>query len=112
VVRIIGRVHFELCRYLAGGDRVDDLRARAQAFIRGPCVLSEPWSLIHRYIAGELWDDPDAQNLLSRGLQTAQTEAAHLEGATSGPARDARLFFQEAAEFLKDIMAELSARKQ
>ena len=91
---------------------MDDLHARGQAFVTGPCVISEPWRLIHRYVTGELWDDPEAQTLLSRALQTAQTEVVRLEGATSGPARDARHFYQRAGEFLKEVKAELSARQQ
>jgi hypothetical protein len=85
---------------------MDDLHSRAAAFLRGPCVLDEPWRLIYRYVSGKLWDDPKAQNLLSLCLQNAQTEAARLEGATSGPARDAHFFYLKAAELLKDIQAE------
>ena len=84
----------------------------ARAFVMGACVLSAPYSLILRYVTGELWDDPEAQNLLSRGLQTANTEAARLEGATSGPECVARRFYQGAAEFLNEIKAVLSARQQ
>jgi hypothetical protein len=91
---------------------VDDLQARARAFVRGPCVICEEYFLIRRYVKGELWDDPEAQNLLSRGLLTAQAEVARLEDATSGPGRDARNFYRKAAEFLKEIKAELSARQQ
>jgi hypothetical protein len=95
----------------------NDLCSRADAFLRGPCIIGsgisgEPWRLISRYVDGELWDDPAAQNLLSRGLQTAQTEAARLERATSGPAHDAQLFYQRASELLKDILVEVAARQQ
>jgi hypothetical protein len=89
-----------------------DLRSRAEAFLRGPCILGEHWHLVYRYVEGELWEDPEALNLLSICLQTAQTEATRLEGATPGPARDAQYFYQRAAGLLKDIQAEVSAVRQ
>ena len=91
---------------------MDDLHSQAHAFINGPYIIGEHSHLILRYVDGKLGDDPEAQNLLSRCLQTAQTEAARFEGATSGPARDARYFYQRAAELLKAIQDEMAARLQ
>jgi len=88
---------------------MDDLHSRAAAIISGAFPLGEECRLIARYVDGELCDDPEARNLLSRCLQTAQTEAARHEGATSGPARDAWSFYQRAASILQEIQAELSA---
>jgi len=77
----------------------------------GSCVISKPYFLIDRYVDGKLWDDPEAQKLLSACLQIAQTEAASLEGATAGPALDAQLFYQKAAALLEEIKAEGLARQ-
>jgi hypothetical protein len=79
--------------------------------LSGPCIIGEPWRLLYRYVAGELWDDAEAGNLLSTCLESAQTEASRLEGAATGPERDARLFYQRAVELLKDIQAEVPARR-
>jgi hypothetical protein len=92
---------------------MSDLRSRAQAYLSGPCIISEPEAsmtrLIERYAASEPWNDPELRSLLSLCLQTAQTEAARLEGATAGPARDAHRFYQRAAALLQDIQSEVSA---
>jgi len=83
---------------------MSDLRSRARAYLSGPCIISEPGAsltrLIKRYAASEPWNDPELRNLLSLCLQTAQTEAARLEGATAGPARDAQPFYQRAGACL------------
>jgi hypothetical protein len=91
---------------------MNDLQTRVDAFLRGPCIIGEPWRLMCQYVDGKLWDDPEAENLLSLCLQAAQTEVATLEGATAGPARDARYFYQKTAELLAEIKAEVSARRQ
>jgi hypothetical protein len=92
---------------------MSDLRSRTGAYLRGPCIISEPGAsltrLIARYVASEPWDDPELRNRVSRCLQAVQTEAARLEGATTGPARDAQLFYQRGASLLQDIQAEVSA---
>ena len=91
---------------------MSDLRSRAEAYLDGPRIISEPGAsltrLIARYVAGKPWDDPEVRNLLSHCLATAQTEAAGHEDAT-GPERDARLFYQRAAAILQDIQAEVLA---
>ena len=86
---------------------MDDLCTRAAAFLRGPHILGEESGLIGRYLRGELSGDSEALNLLSHCLQTAQTNAAKLEGATSGPQRDAMYCYRKMAELLTDIQAEL-----
>lgn len=92
---------------------MSDLRSRAEAYLNGPRIISEPGAsltrLIARYVAGEPWDDPELRNLLSFHAQTAQTEAVKLEGAMSGPARDAQHFYERAAALLREIQAEVSA---
>ena len=93
---------------------MSDLRSRAEAFLLGPCIISEPGAslqrLIARYANGKLWDDPELGNLLSRCIGTAQGEAAKREGATAGPACHARIFYQRAAALLQEIQAEVSGR--
>jgi hypothetical protein len=91
------------------GTRMNDLRSRAKAFLRGPCIIGEHWLLLHRYIDGELGDDPEVLKQLSHCLRTAREKAAAREGAT-GPAGDALLFYQRAATLFEDIQAQLSAR--
>lgn len=86
-----------------------DLRSRAVAFLSGPYILGEESHLINRYVHGELRDDPKALALLSRCLETAQTEVAKHEGAISGPGRDALYCYRMMAELLQDIKAELQA---
>lgn len=89
---------------------MDDLYARAEAFLGGPYILGHESYLISRYVRGELRDDSEALNLVSTCLQSAQIEAAKGEGATSGPERDALHCYQRMAELLEDIQAELLAR--
>ena len=92
---------------------MDDLLGRARAFLRGPSIIGDPsHRLIHRYVARQLSDDPETRELLSLCLADARAEAARFEDATEGPARDARCFYQRAAELLTDIKAEMSARQQ
>ena len=47
----------------------DDLRSRAEDYLNGPRIISEPAAsltrLIARYVAGKPWDDPGLGNLLS-----------------------------------------------
>jgi hypothetical protein len=89
-----------------GGEQMSDLYSRAAAFLRGPCILSEPGAsltrLIARYAAGEPWDDPELRNLLSLRLVTAQCGAAEEEG-------DARIFYGRAAALLQEIQTAVSA---
>jgi hypothetical protein len=92
---------------------MNDLRSRAEAFLRSPCIISEPGAsllgLIARYAEGKPWDDPELGNLLLHGIGTAQREAARRKEATAGPACDGRIFYQEAAALLQEIQAEVSA---
>jgi hypothetical protein len=89
-----------------------NLNSRASAFLRGPCCISRGdgaiIELIRRYAAGEPWNDPELSGLLSTCLGTATSKGANAQAAT-GPERDARLFYQEAAAILKEIQAEVSA---
>jgi hypothetical protein len=84
----------------------DDLRSRAENYLNGPRIISEPGAsltrLIARYVAGKPWDDPELRNLLSECIGTAQTEAAGCEG-------DARTFYLRAAAILQEIQAEMLA---
>jgi hypothetical protein len=90
-----------------------DLHARARAFLQGPSIIGDPsHRLVHRYVAGQLSDDPETRDLLLLCLADAHAEAARFKDATVGPARDARCFYQRAAELLRDIKAEMSARQQ
>jgi tetratricopeptide (TPR) repeat protein len=93
-------------------ERVSDLHSRADAFLSGPRIISEPGAtfarLVGRYLAGAAWDDAELRNLLSRCIIAAQSEAAKLEGAER-PAQDARSFYQRAAAILQEIQAEVSA---
>jgi hypothetical protein len=86
---------------------MNDLRSRVAGFLSGPYILGEESRLISRYHRGELAGDREALNLLSHCLQAAQTKAAKLEGATSGPGRDAMYCYREMVELLTDIEAEL-----
>ena len=90
---------------------MDDLRSRVAAFLSGPYILGDESHLIARYARGDLASDPETLNLLSNCMQAAQAEAPRLEGATSGPARDARHCYRKMAELLTEIQAELSARQ-
>jgi hypothetical protein len=88
---------------------MSDLRSRAEAYLDGPRIISEPGAsltrLIERYVAGEPRDDPELRSQLSLSLQTAQIEAARHEGVSN----DGRLFYQRAAVLLQEIQAEVSA---
>ena len=87
-----------------------DLKARATAFIRGPCCHRRGdgpiFEMIRRYALGESWKDPGLQDSLSEAIASAQTNSAERHGER--PSADARLFYQGAAEILKEIQAELS----
>ena len=77
---------------------MSDLHSRAAAFLRGPCIISEPGAglirLISRYADGELEDDPELRDVLSRGMAVARSAAAARDG-------DARLFYDRAAAILE-----------
>jgi hypothetical protein len=71
---------------------MDDLHSRAEAFLRGPCIIGpgisgEPWRLICLYVDGKLGDGAETRSRLSRCLQFAQTEAARREEASFRSAR-------------------------
>lgn len=90
--------------------RIRSLRSRAEAYLHGPRIISEPGAslarLIARYVAGESFNDPERQNLLSDSIRTAHTEAAKFQDAETGPERDAWLFYQNSGALLQEIQAE------
>ncbi len=88
---------------------MDDLHCRAKAFLSGPRPLAEPAGtmtrLIAQYVAGQSWEDPELGKRLSDCLDAAKMEAVRYADAPSGPAADARLFYQRGAEILQGIQA-------
>ncbi len=92
---------------------MDELRSRAEAFLSGPRILSEPGGsiggLIARCVAGDRWDDPGLQDLLLFQLRAARREVARLEGATTYPELDYLSFYQRATAILQDILSTVSA---
>jgi hypothetical protein len=103
----------EIGRQKIGGERMGDLRSRASAFICSHCAMPldgmEMMHLIKQYAAGEPFDDLELRKQLSVELQYAQSETAVFQGAssTSGPAHDAFVFYQGAAEILQEIRTEV-----
>jgi hypothetical protein len=92
---------------------MDDLRTRAAAFVRSHCAMPldgmKMMQLIDQYACGEPFEDLELQSQLSVWLQYARSEAARFQGAATGPARDALMFYQEAAAILQEITAEAAA---
>jgi hypothetical protein len=88
---------------------MDDLHLRAAALLHGPYILGQPSRLIHCYVTGELWDDP-GRSISYHAV--CKPLSARIADATSGPARNARLFYQRTTEPPKESSAELAARQQ
>lgn len=83
---------------------MDDLRSRAAAFVRGPCILSVPWLLLTWHADGESWADPKLVPLLGWCIRETRDRAARYDGDVSGPGSDARNWFNAAAALLEEIL--------
>ena len=85
--------------------------ARAQLYLRGPRIISEPGAtfarLIKRYIGGEGLDSPEFQVLLSDSIRTAQFEVQKRKEAATGMESDALVFYERSAAVLQEIQADI-----
>lgn len=93
---------------------MSNLKSRAEAYLSGPRIISEPGAsltrLIDRYVAGEPWDTSELRKELSLGIQAAQSELTGLESAArEGEPRDAQIFYHRVKAILQDIQAEVMA---
>jgi len=95
---------------LPGEEQAGSLRSRAADYWWGSRIFSQPAAgmtrLIERYLAGEAWNDPEIQRQLSQAILTAEAEAAR---STDDPCAGG--FYHQAAVLLRDIQAEVLARR-
>ena len=92
---------------------MDELRDKAEGFLRSPCIISGPGrfiiSLVRRYAGGESLSGAESQQQLSTCLATTQRAIAMLQGTTTYPELDQLAFYERAAAILHDIQTETTA---